>query len=67
MNLKSLQWDPALLSIFNVPLSVLPKIVSSAEVYGLIKSGPLVNIPVAGCLGDQQAALVGQKCFEKVN
>ncbi|KAH8547726.1 hypothetical protein BGW37DRAFT_510025 [Umbelopsis sp. PMI_123] len=65
MNLKSLQWDPELLSIFNIPLTVLPKIVSSAEVYGLVKSGPLINIPVAGCLGDQQAALVGQKCFYK--
>lgn len=66
MNLKTLQWDPALLSIFNIPESVLPKIVSSAEVYGTIKAGHLINIPVAGCLGDQQAALVGQKCFEKV-
>ncbi|CAM0140799.1 Glycerol kinase [Umbelopsis sp. WA50703] len=65
MNLKSLEWDPALLNIFNVPESVLPKIVSSAEVYGHVKSGPLEGIPVAGCLGDQQAALVGQKCFQK--
>lgn len=66
MNLKSLKWDPILLNIFNVPESVLPKIVSSAEVYGHVQSGPLAGIPVAGCLGDQQAALVGQKCFEKV-
>lgn len=66
MDLKSLKWDPALLAIFNIPECLLPKIVSSAEVYGLVKSGPLVDIPVAGCLGDQQAALVGQKCFHKV-
>lgn len=43
---------------------MLPKIVSSAENYGNMHWGPLEGVPIMGCLGDQQAALVGQKCFE---
>ncbi|KAI9246603.1 hypothetical protein BY458DRAFT_536866 [Sporodiniella umbellata] len=58
------QWDPRLLQFFQVPETVLPKIVSSSENYGTIQWGPLEGIPLMGCLGDQQAALVGQRCFE---
>src|SRR5690606_20021369 len=46
------------------PRSVLPRIASSSEVYGEVASGPLKGLPIAGILGDQQAALVGQTCFE---
>lgn len=63
MNIKTLKWDHDLLKFFGVNQSVLPKIVSSSEIYGHISSGPLKGLPIAGCLGDQQAALVGQKCF----
>eukprot|EP00698_Gefionella_okellyi_P003578 TRINITY_DN13367_c0_g1_i1.p1 TRINITY_DN13367_c0_g1~~TRINITY_DN13367_c0_g1_i1.p1 ORF type:complete len:534 (+),score=138.17 TRINITY_DN13367_c0_g1_i1:764-2365(+) len=64
MNLKTLQWDPALCTFFGVPVSALPQIRPSAEVYGNIAVGCLKGIPLSGCLGDQQAALVGQLCFE---
>jgi glycerol kinase len=63
MNLESLQWDDELLRAFDLPAAVLPTIVSSSEVYGEIQHGPLKGVPVAGVLGDQQAALVGQTCF----
>jgi glycerol kinase len=60
MNLATLDWDSALLSAFGIPRSVLPPIASSSEVYGTALGG----VPVAGILGDQQAALMGQACFE---
>ncbi|XP_049866880.1 glycerol kinase-like isoform X2 [Pectinophora gossypiella] len=63
MSLRSLQWDKSLLRFFNIPPQILPKIKSSAEIYGYISSGPLLGVPIAGCLGDQQAALVGQGCM----
>ncbi|HMN44162.1 MAG TPA: glycerol kinase GlpK [Povalibacter sp.] len=63
MNLESLQWDDELLQTFRIPASVLPRIASSSEVYGEIAHGPLKGVPIAGILGDQQAALVGQTCF----
>lgn len=62
MNLETLQWDGELLSILDVPPQVLPRIASSSEVYGH-SSSPMSGIPIAGDLGDQQAALVGQGCF----
>ena len=48
---------------FEIPEHVLPKIVSSSEHYGDVEDGPLQGLPVMGCLGDQQAAFVGQRCF----
>ncbi|HUW88286.1 MAG TPA: glycerol kinase GlpK [Candidatus Paceibacterota bacterium] len=67
MNLKTLDWDQELLDIFNIPRILLPKIRSSSERYGdTDPSGPFgVSIPVAGILGDQQSALVGQTCFNR--
>ncbi|KAI9022891.1 hypothetical protein CLU79DRAFT_751160 [Phycomyces nitens] len=65
MNLETRTWDHDLLELFGVPESILPKIVSSSEHYGdveLIKS--IRGLQISGCLGDQQAAFVGQKCFE---
>lgn len=63
MNLHSLQWDEKLLQTFRIPASVLPRIASSSEIYGEVAHGPLKGVPIAGILGDQQAALVGQTCF----
>lgn len=64
MSLKELAWDKDCLEFFGVKESCLPKIVSNAEVYGKIKSGPFAGTPIAGMIGDQQAALVGNKCIE---
>lgn len=64
MNIDSLEWDEELLKIFDIPKIMLPEIKSSSEVYGKCK-GILENIPISGILGDQQAALFGQTCFEK--
>ncbi len=64
MDLHTLQWDKDLLDAFSIPAAVLPKIVSSSEVYGTAKVPEIEGVPVAGILGDQQAALVGQTCFD---
>jgi glycerol kinase len=64
MDLHKLNWDDTLLKAFDIPKAVLPKIVSSSEVYGLAKLPEIEGVPVAGVLGDQQAALVGQTCFD---
>jgi len=63
MDLKSMAWDGDLLRTFGVPQAMLPRIASSSEIYGEITRGPLQGVPIAGILGDQQAALVGQTCF----
>jgi glycerol kinase len=63
MNLKSLQWDPELLDNFKIPNAVLPRIVASSELYAKAQIPALHGTPIAGILGDQQAALVGQACF----
>ncbi len=62
MDLATLEWDAGLLAAFGVPRGVLPRIVPSSCVYGEAR-GPLEGVPVAGILGDQQAALMGQACF----
>jgi glycerol kinase len=64
MNLKTLEWDPELLKVLAIPARMLPRICSSSEIYGRVAEGPLAGVPVAGILGDQQAALVGQTCFK---
>ncbi len=64
MNLHTLDWDDSLLSDFTVPRAMLPRIRPSSEVYGQVTSEVLPGVPIAGILGDQQAALVGQTCFE---
>ncbi|ULO22322.1 glycerol kinase GlpK [Methylocystis sp. SB2] len=61
MNLETLNWDEELLRIFNIPPACLPKICSSSEVYGECV-GALAGVPLAGALGDQHAALLGQAC-----
>ncbi|MEV6236238.1 glycerol kinase GlpK [Lentzea sp. NPDC051838] len=65
MDLDTLQWDEGIASEMGIPLSMLPEIRSSSEVYG--NGGPggvLKGVPIAGILGDQQAATFGQACYE---
>ncbi|MBU1821939.1 MAG: glycerol kinase GlpK, partial [Bacteroidetes bacterium] len=64
MNLRTLQWDEGMLKAFDIPKAMLPEIKSSSEVYGHVSSEVLPGVPIAGALGDQHAALVGQACFE---
>ena len=64
MDLKTLQWDEEILGIFGVPKSMLPEIKSSSEVYGAAEEQSLLrDTPIAGILGDQQAATFGQAAF----
>lgn len=67
MNLETLDWDKELLSIFGIPRSVLPTIRSSSEIYAQTDpEGPFgCSIPISAILGDQQAAMVGQVCFDQ--
>ena len=63
-NIKTLEWDEALLKYLTVPKSLLPEVRPSSEVYGhTIPSVIGAAIPVAGMAGDQQSALFGQNCF----
>jgi glycerol kinase len=64
MNLKTVSWDAELAEIMNIPMQMLPTIEPSSKVYGKITSEVLQGIPLAGILGDQQAALVGQTCYQ---
>lgn len=61
-NLHTLQWDEEILRALGIPQAMLPQVRSSSEVYGLA-SEELAGVPIAGDLGDQQAALVGQTAF----
>jgi glycerol kinase len=63
MNLSTLDWDDDLLALFGIPRAMLPQIRSSAEVYATAGS-VLPGVPIAAAIGDQQAALFGQTCFE---
>jgi glycerol kinase len=65
-NIHTLQWDQQLLQLFNIPLSMLPQVRSSSEVYGET-AGQIISaqIPIAGIAGDQHAALFGQMCTTK--
>jgi len=67
MGLESLTWDDSLLADFGIPQTALPEIKSSSEIYGHTKSDGLfgAQVPIAGILGDQHAAMVGQLCFER--
>ncbi|MDI9940832.1 MULTISPECIES: glycerol kinase GlpK [Rhodococcus] len=66
MNLETLDWDPEICADFGIPMSMLPEIRSSSEVYGVGRPhGTLPGVPVAGILGDQQAATFGQACLSE--
>lgn len=66
MDLKTLQWDDECCRLWNIPKCMLPKIVDTSQVYGKTAKGLLgdVQIPIASAVGDQQAALFGQTCFQ---
>jgi glycerol kinase len=64
MNLRTMDWDGKICESMGIPMSLLPEICSSAEVYGEA-TGALAGVPVASALGDQQAALFGQTCFDE--
>jgi glycerol kinase len=64
MNLQSLSWDAEILKIFGIPEKMLPRIASSSEIYGEAVLESIRGVKIAGILGDQQAALVGQTCFQ---
>jgi len=66
MDIEKLEWNDELLEIFNIQKSTLPSIKSSSEIYGHTKKDGVFGseIAIAGILGDQQAAMVGQGCFE---
>jgi glycerol kinase len=63
MDLSTLSWDESIAETIGVPMAMLPEIRPSSEVYGEVKTGALTGIPLAGILGDQQAATFGQTCF----
>jgi glycerol kinase len=63
MNLETLDWDSEILDVVGIPDGMLPEIMPSSIVYGNAKESVLAGVPVAGDLGDQQAALFGQTCF----
>jgi glycerol kinase len=63
LNLKTLDWDEEMLVAFEIPRAMLPQVRSSSEVYGAATLPAISGVPIAGILGDQQAALVGQTCF----
>ncbi|WP_373229122.1 glycerol kinase GlpK [Cohnella sp.] len=66
-NIHELKWDDELLRILNIPMTMLPEVRSSSEVYGHTVEHHFFgqSIPIAGAAGDQQAALFGQACFER--
>ena len=63
LNLATLNWDPEILAVFDIPANILPRITSSSEIYGEAKLDSIAGVKIAGVLGDQQAALFGQACF----
>ena len=64
-NINTLQWDSELLELLGIPLSMMPSVRSSSEVYGHTKTTIFAHeVPIAGIAGDQQAALFGQMCTE---
>ncbi len=67
MNIRTLAWHDEICSAFNIPISILPQIRSSSEIYGYsTEDGPFRGkVPISGDLGDQQAATVGQACLDK--
>ena len=66
MDLRTLDWDEELLAAFDVPRAMLPEIRSSSEVYGTVAAGTVLGgVPIAGILGDQQAATFGQAAFDR--
>ncbi len=64
MDLETLDWDDHLIEALGVPRAMLPKIMSSSGAFGEVRGGALAGVPIAGVLGDQQAAVFGQACYQ---
>jgi glycerol kinase len=64
MDIETLQWDKSLCKQFNVPMQILPKIMSSADDFGQVQCGPFKGAPITGVIGDQSAALFGHHCLQ---
>ncbi len=65
-NIHTLEWDDELLKLFNIPRAMLPEVKPSGSMFGYTDEAAFgAKIPIAGVAGDQQAALFGQRCFEK--
>lgn len=62
MNLATRQWHEPYLQLFGATPAIMPRIASNVEVFGHVKEGPLKGVPIGGSLGDQQAAVLGQRC-----
>lgn len=66
LSLYTLEWDDDLLNFFDLPRSALPQLVSNSEIYGQFGKGHVLEgIQIAGLMGDQQAALVGNRCLDR--
>lgn len=65
LNTATLKWEQSLVDFFGFRPSILPKLVSTSEVYGNISYGPLTGVPIGGLVGDQQGALIGNKCLTR--
>jgi len=65
MSLRTLSWDKGIVKTFGIPEQILPEIRPSSESYGAAQLEAIRDVPIAGILGDQQAALVGQACFRR--
>jgi glycerol kinase len=64
MDIETLRWDKSLCKQFQVPMEILPKILSSADDFGQVRFGPFMGIPITGVIGDQSAALFGHNCLQ---
>lgn len=64
MDIETLEWDKTLCKHFNIPMNILPKILSSADDFGLVRHGPLKGLPITGVIGDQSGALFGHNCLQ---
>ncbi len=64
MNLQTMAWDDEILAELDIPRKMLPTIEPSSKIYGKVTSEVMTGVPIAGILGDQQAALVGQTCYQ---
>ena len=63
-NIRELRWDEKICRALDIPMAMLPRVCPSSQIYGTVNIEG-VEVPIAGCAGDQQAALFGQTCFEK--
>ncbi|KAG1673171.1 hypothetical protein FOA52_015282 [Chlamydomonas sp. UWO 241] len=64
MDLATCEWDPEIMAVFGVTPGCLPRIMSCAEVYGHVAAGPYEGVPISGSIGDQHAAMLGQRCVK---